>query len=30
MVGGPMALREDELGEDVKRDLVEAFRRWKQ
>ena len=23
-------LREDELGEDVKRDLVEAFRRWKE
>jgi anti-sigma factor RsiW len=22
-------LREDELGEDAKRDLVEAFRRWK-
>lgn len=22
-------LREDELGEDVKRDLVEAFRGWK-
>jgi len=22
-------LREDELGDDIKRDLLEAFRRWK-